>query len=302
MNSKPLFSVIIPTYNRGEKLKRAIESVIKQTYNNYEIIVCDDGSNDNTKEIITDYSSFDNLKYIWNENWGGPARPRNIGIKNAKGTWICFLDSDDWWYPNKLEVVTQYLSKADVMYHDVDVYRSRGKIKKRRIKSRQLKKPIMRDLMTKNNRLHNSSFVVNKKIIEKVGGLAEDRSLIAVEDFDLWLRISNITEKFVYIPRSIGALWLDNDNITKMSEKQITRYKAVYDKHLKYLTYKDRKDAVNFMNYIIGRIKQKMNNPHDAKKYFIHSMRTRNLNVRLKSTFCLAICTFNLLKNGKRLN
>ena len=302
MNSKPLFSVIIPTYNRGEKLKRALESVIKQTYSDYEIIVCDDGSNDNTKEIIADYSNFDNLKYIWNENWGGPARPRNIGIKNAKGTWICFLDSDDWWYPNKLEVVTQYLLKADVMYHDVDVYRSRGKIKKQRIKSRQLKKPIMRDLMTKNNRLHNSSFVVNKKIIEKVGGLAEDRSLIAVEDFDLWLRISNITEKFVYIPRSIGALWLDNDNITKMSEKQITRYKAVYDKHLKYLTYKDRKDAVNFMNYIIGRIKQKMNNPHDAKKYFIHSMRTRNLNVRLKSTFCLAICTFNLLKNGKRLN
>ena len=293
MNSKPLFSVIIPTYNRGEKLKRALESVIKQTYSDYEIIVCDDGSNDNTKEIIADYSSFDNLKYIWNENWGGPARPRNIGIKNAKGTWICFLDSDDWWYPNKLEVVTQYLSKADVMYHDVDVYKKGEGIKKRRIKSRQLKSPIIRDLMTRNNHLYNSTFVVRKEIIEKVGGLSEDKLLISVEDLDLWIRISKITEKFVHIHKTIGAYWLDEENITEISEKYILTYKAVFKRHLNYLPHKDRNEAEYFMNYSIGRLKQKMNDRSGAIKYFKKSMRSQKIDIRLKSIICLVRYLFS---------
>ena len=97
-----LVSVIIPTYNRAKLLKRAIESVLNQTFQDFELIVVDDGSTDDTKEIV---KSFNNQKiiYIYQENFGGAALPKNVGIKMAQGKYIAILDSDDEWLPEKLQ-------------------------------------------------------------------------------------------------------------------------------------------------------------------------------------------------------
>jgi len=94
-------SVIIPTYNRAEYVTQAIDSVLAQTYADYEIIVVDDGSTDNTKDVLLPY--MDRIRYIYQENAGASAA-RNTGIKAAKGDWIAFLDSDDEWLPEKLAV------------------------------------------------------------------------------------------------------------------------------------------------------------------------------------------------------
>jgi len=101
VEKKPIVSVIIPTYNRSKFVKKAIDSVLAQMYKDYEIIVVDDGSTDNTKEVIEPY--MDRIRYIYQENAGASAA-RNIGIKAAKGDWIAFLDSDDHWLPEKLFV------------------------------------------------------------------------------------------------------------------------------------------------------------------------------------------------------
>lgn len=97
----PRVSVIIPTYNRAEYVTQAIDSVLAQTYTDYEIIVVDDGSADNTKEVLLPY--MDRIRYIYQEN-AGVSAARNTGIKAAKGDWITFLDSDDEWLPGKLAV------------------------------------------------------------------------------------------------------------------------------------------------------------------------------------------------------
>ena len=91
----PFFSIIILTYNRKEKLKRALDSVLAQTYQNFELLVMDDGSNDDTEEMV---KSFDDQRiiYEWSEIGVG-LEDREIGINKAKGEWIVFLDSDDWW-------------------------------------------------------------------------------------------------------------------------------------------------------------------------------------------------------------
>ena len=94
-------SVIIPTYNRAEYVTHAIDSVLAQTYTDYEIIVVDDGSADNTKDVLLPY--MDRIRYIYQEN-AGLSAARNTGIKAAKGDWIAFLDSDDEWLPGKLAV------------------------------------------------------------------------------------------------------------------------------------------------------------------------------------------------------
>ena len=102
-----MVSVIIPTFNRAYLLGRAVESVLSQTYNNYEIIVVDDGSDDGTGEII---ESFNKRVRFFRIPHSGVSKARNTGIEKAKGDWISFLDSDDYWLPQKLEKQMTYLN------------------------------------------------------------------------------------------------------------------------------------------------------------------------------------------------
>lgn len=99
----PKVSIIIPTYNRADLLPRAIASILAQTFRNFELIIVDDGSTDDTPEVVNKFQEKDNrVKYIRQENSGGAARPKNTGIKNAAGEYIAVLDSDDEWLPEKL--------------------------------------------------------------------------------------------------------------------------------------------------------------------------------------------------------
>ena len=112
MNDK--VSVIIPTYNRAELLDEAIRSVLGQSYENLEIIIVDDGSTDNTREVVGSIRD-KRIKYIWTDNWGGPARPRNIGIRAAQGNFIAFLDADDYWKEKKLEVQMPHFNDPGIV-------------------------------------------------------------------------------------------------------------------------------------------------------------------------------------------
>src|SRR4051812_44609569 len=118
---KPTFSIIIPTYNRAEKLRHSLHSIEKQTFNDFEVLVCDDGSKDHTREVVSFFENTGmNIRYFFNDNWGGPAFPRNVGIANARAEWVCFLDSDDAWYPTKLERCAAYINNFDFICHSFD--------------------------------------------------------------------------------------------------------------------------------------------------------------------------------------
>jgi glycosyltransferase involved in cell wall biosynthesis len=109
----PHFSIIIPTYNRANMLSSSIESVLNQTFNDWELIVVDDGSTDNTKELMGSFIQKDpRIKYIYQENSERSAA-RNFGIKNAKGQYICFLDSDDVYLDNNLEAWYNFLERKN---------------------------------------------------------------------------------------------------------------------------------------------------------------------------------------------
>ena len=120
----PLISVIIPTYNRADLLREALQSLTKQTFRSFEVIISDDGSLDSTREVVEEFSSILNIQYIYQENFGRASRPRNIAIKNAIGQYLAFLDSDDWWAPEKLESSVKALSfGSDIVYHDLIIFR-----------------------------------------------------------------------------------------------------------------------------------------------------------------------------------
>lgn len=193
-------SVIIPTYNYGEFICDCIESVINQTYRNYEIIVIDDGSKDNTAEIIKKYKN--EILYFYKEN-GGPSSARNYGIKKATGDYICFLDADDVFLPKKLELQIAYMKEnknIGLLYSDYYCVSKELKITQY-YESMGFKShgEAIRYLLNYNY-INTSTTMIPKACIDHIGLFNEKYRYL--EDFDLWLRIGS-KYRFKYINKPL---------------------------------------------------------------------------------------------------
>jgi glycosyltransferase involved in cell wall biosynthesis len=216
MAGAPRVSVIIPTYNRARDVGRCLDSLVQQTFKDFEVLVCDDGSVDATAAVVEPYKSRLALTYHWAENFGGPARPRNTGLQLARGEYLAFLDSDDWWMPDKLRISVLHLEQgADFIYHDLLIASRRSqKLYWRRSGSRRVSKPVFDDLLVHGNAINNSSVVMRTELLRAVGGFAEDPNLIAAEDYDAWLRVARRTDGFVRIPQALGYYWMGDGNLS----------------------------------------------------------------------------------------
>ncbi|MFC5465583.1 glycosyltransferase family 2 protein [Lederbergia graminis] len=182
-------SVIIPTFNREKLIMKAIESLTNQTYKNFEIIVVDDFSNDNTQNLLENDVR---IKYIRHDENKGAAEARNTGIKASSGEFIAFLDSDDEWLPTKLErqlKVFENNSNTGVVYTG---FRSILKDKDEREVLPQKKGNIYIELLKGNCVGTTSTVMVRTDLLKKVGGF--DTELLSCQDWDLWIRLANITE------------------------------------------------------------------------------------------------------------
>ncbi|MBC7528709.1 MAG: glycosyltransferase family 2 protein [Chthonomonadaceae bacterium] len=180
MSDQPTISVVIPAYNSEKFVADAIKSVLAQTVPPLEIIVVDDGSTDGTSGIVSRFSS--SVRPIRQGN-EGPASARNHGIREAKGEWIALLDADDTWLPQKLE--RQILHTND---SKIGVIHAFSEGWKREESGRG--NPDFKTLWLKNS-LITSSVLMRKSACEEVGYFEEDRALIAVEDYNLWLRFAH---------------------------------------------------------------------------------------------------------------
>ncbi len=184
--SLPLVSVIIPTYNRSSLLLEALDSVYKQTFPDFELIVIDDGSTDGTAKALDSYK--DRLVYCFQNNRGVSAA-RNRGIRMARGRWIAFLDSDDLWLPDKLETQTRFFSQNPeaLICQTEEIWIRNGRrvnpMKKHRKYSGNIFTPSLRLCL-----VSPSGVMIKKDLFEQVGLF--DETLPACEDYDLWLRIS----------------------------------------------------------------------------------------------------------------
>jgi len=187
----PLISVIIPTYNRAYILHKAVESVLSQTFKNIELIIIDDASEDSTPELIKDYAKKSQIPIIYHRNPErlGPAASRNIGIKLAKGKFIAFLDSDDWFLPEKLEKQLNFFQKNPSFYlvQTEERWYKQGK----RIFPKRIHRKAKGFFFHRAVRLcvvSMSTVMVKKELFKEVGVF--DPGFPVCEDYEFWLGVS----------------------------------------------------------------------------------------------------------------
>jgi len=190
-------SVIIPAYNSAKHLPEALDSVFKQTYRDFELVVVDDGSTDDTRKVLDEYKN--RITYLYQEN-GGPSKARNAGIRAAKGPYLAFLDADDLWLPNKLGHQIKLIesdSRLGLVFSDAEFFGGEAPLvgsywKQRGCYDEMVSEPRMIpnafSKLMKINFILPSTALVKRDCFEKAGLF--DESLRYVEDKDMWLRIS----------------------------------------------------------------------------------------------------------------
>lgn len=221
------FTVIIPTYNRSKRLIQCLDALLPNLdlRFQYEILIVDDGSTDDTEERVQwMQKKYTNIGYIKTDNWGGPARPRNIGIKHAKGDYIVFIDSDDIPFPFKLTRIYDLLisTKSEVLYHRLTRTDNGRKI--------GYKFKDLRTIVNKGNVVPLSALVVRRDCLTNLA-FSESRECIAVEDFDLIIQLLKKGYIFNFYNKSLGYYSVNDSNISADKLKMVSKEEKLLTRH-----------------------------------------------------------------------
>lgn len=238
-------SVIIPTYNRASVLPRALDSVIKQTYKADQIIVIDDGSTDETHDLIK--SKYSQIDFISQKNKGVSAA-RNVGIEKVINDWVCLLDSDDSWQTDKLEKQVQAIKeKPDYLIcHTNETWYRNEKILNQGKKHKKRGGHIFQHCLPL-CAISPSSVMIHKKLLDEVGLFDED--LPACEDYDMWLRIC-CRYPVLYINEALTNKFGGHDDQLSRQHWGMDRFRIVaLEKilHSNHLNEQDRQAVINML-------------------------------------------------------
>lgn len=280
-----LISIIIPTYNRKNKLKNAIKSVLNQTFNKFEIIIVNDAG-ENVTGLVEQFRD-NRIKLINHSENKGLAASRNTGIKVAKGEYIALLDDDDIFYPNHLETALKYLSEDNkVVYSDAVRYMYNIPGQKIINKSVPYSIDYNRDKILIGNIAPVNCFVFRKSLIE-VAGLF-DESLSVLEDWDFWLRLSSFTE-FKHIKESTVQVNWYEDGSTMTSSKgkdfEETR-KKIYKK------YQNEINKIPNVNEIINEFNSIWKNDFPVKIPLVSIIALSYNQVKFTKSFLISLLQY----------
>jgi glycosyltransferase involved in cell wall biosynthesis len=246
-NASPLVSVVIPAYNCAPFIGETLDSVYRQTYGNWEVIVIDDGSTDETRAALAPHIG--RIRYLHQQN-RGTAAARNAGVRQARGELIAFLDHDDVWLPEKLELqvhVMQTSLECGLVFTDGKIFTADGIRQKSVISSRLdewidahrtedmrvVKGDIVRNLLFCNEIASASSVMVRRECFDRAGGF--DEAIAITDDYDLWLRIARaypvaLIQRCLYMWR-----WYDESQSGPIPDRMQRWWEAtlvVMEKHL----------------------------------------------------------------------
>ncbi|MFH1985710.1 MAG: glycosyltransferase [Pseudomonadota bacterium] len=230
-------SVVIPTYNCEKFLQKAINSVLSQTYSNIEIIVVDDGSTDNTKEMVNNIES-NILRYYYQDN-SGPGSARNHGIEKALGSYISFLDADDYFHPENIEYKINIFENnpniewlfSDVVFVDTvgnEICLGSEYFKNDYTSNKFKEKKIFKALLESGNFINTSGIIVRRNCFKNIGMFDENQLLH--QDYLQWLRLSYAYPNFIYIKKPLSYMTRRTTSWGNIGVKSFIERLKLYEK------------------------------------------------------------------------
>lgn len=266
-------SVIIISYNMGELIGRALKSLSLQTKKNFEVIVVDNHSSDNTKEIVSGFSNLD-IKFLEIYNDGILSKSRNLGIENSSGDWIAFLDADDYWESNKVEKLSDIINKIEKNVvaishkcYEEDTITGTRKV----IKYTAPDNDLYKYLIINKNPFSLSGMTVKKSVLVDSGLFSESPDIKTVEDFELWIRLSKYGD-FYCSSDVLSTIVLHENNYSKKVElqmKALHTMKSFYIDNENELTIKEKKRAYTHLYELEMRCLQKNASFDEAKRIYL---------------------------------
>ena len=278
LNEEPTVSVVIPTYNREHLIGKSIQSVLDQTYKDFEIIVVDDGSSDNTKEVIKSFADA-RIRYVRHQQNKGGNAARNTGIELSRGEYIAFQDSDDEWLPEKLEkqmkVFGSALADVGVVYTRYWKIENDEKIDTQFSWVKQKEGNIHKELL-KGNFVTTSSMVVRKECFEKAGVF--DERLPRAQEWELVIRFSKYYN-FECIDEPLLISYCTPDSISANDKALIDALLIIIQKHFNEFT-KD-KELLSTYYCTIGIYICSNGDFKRGRGYLIKAVKIYPLNIKL---------------------
>jgi len=300
---KSKISIIIPTFNKANFLPKAIQSVFNQTYQNFELIVVDDGSTDNTKEVVKKFQTKDKrIKYFFQENSGGAAKPKNVGIKNASGEYIAILDADDEWLSEKLELQLKLLEdqRLDFVGCYSLVIDAQNNFKSIYIipnYKNVLDNILMRDYMGS-----GSSMMYRKDIFDKSGLF--DENLKTAQDWEMRIRLAQ-EYKFAPVEKVLFKYYVHENNISSSVpyKEKLKDLDYIYNKYIAY--YQNNPKLYSIKLRYDGTRSMLAQENEIAGKCFMQSIKADWLNLKSYIYFFLSLfgtsCYLKLTKIKSKL-
>ena len=291
----PIVSVIIPTYNRAHLVGRAIKSVLNQTYQDFELIIVDDGSTDNTDKIIKEFQEHDKrIKYIRHEKNKGGSAARNSGIKISRGEYIAFLDSDDEWLPRKMEKqeikFQNALDNVGVIYSGFScISESSGKIIAKITPT--LRGNVYTNLLE--GCILGSPTPLIKKICFRKAGFF-DETLPSCQDWDMWIRLSKYYT-FDFVPDILAKHHIHGSQISvNLNAKIVAREKLVE----KYWVDLSRKSKIlSILLKRLGILCCLNGDSREGRRYFLSSIKRKPFQKSAYVNFLLSLLVPRIHRN-----
>jgi glycosyltransferase involved in cell wall biosynthesis len=274
MSDQPFVTVVIPTFNHAKLLRRALDSVVAQTFDNWEAIVINNFSTDETIEVVESYQD-DRIKLINFKNNGVIAASRNQGIKNARGTYIAFLDSDDNWYSEKLQKCVEYANQgAQFICHGEKWINS--DFSTREIMYGPANRATYLSLLFRGNCISTSATCIETALLRSVDGFDESTEIVTAEDYDLWMRLAATNPKTVFIPEILGEFHRLSDSASSAVLRNLSSERVVLQKHFakqpkKVLNRLKQRHRFAIANY--GAARQLSHQPRRALVLFFSAIR-----------------------------
>jgi glycosyltransferase involved in cell wall biosynthesis len=278
----PLVSIILPTYNRAHLLKRSIQSILNQTYKNFELIIVNDGSTDNTREVVENFHDR-RIYYVEHEKRRGANAARNTGIKLAKGEYIAFQDDDDIWLPRKLEMQIEVFQNSPqnvgVVYTGclrIDCERGRA-FRLPSIKEKRVEGYIHSNLLKKNF-ITTTTAVVKRECFQHSGLF--DENLPRLQEWDLWIRISkHYSFKYINLPLVISYIF--RENISRNLDALISAQTYILYKYFDEISHDLKMLAHHYA--VIGSLLHMRGKIKEGRKYLLRGFSRDSTNFRIMS-------------------